>query len=156
MYVLAAVAVAVLVGTAVGTSVGEETGTSTLVVADERGIDLLDVPVSEGDEVTVEYTHSVEKTLVTDVYVVDDGTLLMDRMLFSSYGAGLPAQAPVDRDGDRFVYRPPDQRHGRLSVSTGPVAGHELVVGGTRYDLHELADGRTVSLGVERRHSLEL
>lgn len=147
---------AVLVGTAVGTSVGEETGASTLVVADDRGTELLAVPVSEGTEVTIEYTHSVEKTLVTDVYVVDDGELLMDRMLFSSYGAGLPARAPVDRDGDRFVYHPPDQRHGTLSVSTGPIAGHELVVGGTRYDLHELADGRTVSLGIERGHSLEL
>ena len=122
-----------------------------LVVSLDDGTDLLAVPVEEGDEVSIEYTHSVERTLVTDVYVADDGALVADRMLFSSFGAGLPSEAAVTREGDRYVYEPPKQRYDELVVSTGPVAGHELVVAGDRYDLADRADGGTVTLRIESR-----
>ena len=100
---------------------------------------------------TVEYTHSVERSLVSDVYVVSDGALVSDRMLFSSYGAGLPSNAPVTREGDRYLYRPPERRYDPLVVSTGTIAGHELIVDGERYDLVGIADGGTVSIDVETR-----
>lgn len=122
-----------------------------LVVVGDDGSDLVAVPVDDGDQVALEYTHSVERTLVTDVYVVDDGALVDDRMLFSSFGAGLPSHAEVTRDGDRYVYEPPEQRHDPLVVSTGHIAGHELVVDGDRYDLAGRADGATVSIRIESR-----
>ncbi len=122
-----------------------------LVVSLDDGADLLAVPVDEGAEVAIEYTHSVERTLVTDVYVVADGALVADRMLFSSFGAGLPSEAEVTREGDRYVYEPPKQRYDELVVSTGPIAGHELVVDGDRYDLADRADGGTVTVRIESR-----
>lgn len=122
-----------------------------LVVTDDDGTELFTVPVDEGDEVAIEYTHSVEKTLVTDVYVVDDGTLLMDYMLFSSYGAGLPSEVDVEREGDRYRYEPPEQRHETLIVTTGHVAEHELIVGDERYDITAQSDGGTIHISIERR-----
>ena len=130
------------------------TGVATqpvLVVTDGDGTELFSHPVSDGDEVAIEYTHSVERTLVTDVYVVTDGALVSDRMLFSSYGAGFPSEATVTREGDRYVYHPPEQRYGTLTVSTGVIAGHELVVGDDRYDLADSSDGGTVHVHVENR-----
>lgn len=123
--------------------------TTTLVVSDADGTELATFSVEDGDEVAIEYTHSVERTLVTDVYRVSDGALVDDRMLFSSFGAGLPSTADVEVVGDRYVYHPPEQRYERLSVSTGPVADHDLVVDGDRHDLAALADNGTVRLRIE-------
>ena len=130
------------------------TGVATqpvLVVTDDDGNELLTHPVSDGDEVAIEYTHSVERTLVTDVYVVAEGALVTDRMLFSSFGAGFPSEATVTREGDRYVYHPPEQRYETLTVSTGVIAGHELVVGDDRYDLADRSDGGTVHIHIEKR-----
>ncbi|MFO7927301.1 MAG: DUF1850 domain-containing protein [Halobacteriota archaeon] len=143
------IAVAVSVVCVVAVAATVFAGTTTLVVSDGNGTDLAMFPVHDGSEVTIEYTHSVEKTLVSDVYRVSDGALVDDRMLFSSFGAGLPSEADVEREDDRYVYYPPEQRYERLSVSTGPVADHDLIVDGERHDLHALADDGTVQFRIE-------
>ena len=124
-------------------------GATVLVITDDAGNELATFSVDEGDEVALEYTHSVERTLVTDVYRVSDGALVSDRMLFSSFGAGLPSEADVERLGDRYVYYPPDMRYEQLSVSTGPIADHDLVVDGDRHDLAAMADNGTVQLRID-------
>ena len=147
-----AVAVAVACVGAVAAAGATVTATETvLVVTDADGDELLVTPVSEDTEVTVEYTHSVEKTLVRDVYVPEDGALVMTRMEFSSFGAGLPSQADVETVDGRYVYDPPPRRYDPLRVTTGHVADHDLLVGDDRYDVADLADGGTVELRVETR-----
>lgn len=124
-----------------------------LVVTDEDGSVLIDEPVKDGDEIRLEYTHSVEKTLVTDVYTVDGTTLESTRMEFDSYGAGLPADADVERTDDGRFATETEGTHERLVVSPGEIAGHTLTVNDTTYDLVALADG-SVSLTVtDRDHS---
>lgn len=126
-------------------------GGPTLVVTDENGTELMTAPVSDGTEIVIEYTHSVEKTLVSDVYVAENGTLTMTRMEFSSFGAGLPAQADVTvRDG-RYVYDPPPQAYSTLHLKTGGVADHDLIVGDERYDIAAMSDNGAVELTIERR-----
>jgi len=125
-----------------------------LVVTDSNGEQRLTVPIEEGSTVTIEYTHSVEKTLVRDIYVVDDGAFVMSRMEFSSFGAGLPAQADVRVEDGRYVYEPPAQQHTTLRVATGQIADHDLIVDGTRYDLAAIADGETVELRIQRVKTL--
>ena len=126
-------------------------GERTLVVEDaETGERLLAVPVAEGTTVALNYTHSVEKTPVLDVYAVDGTELEMVRMEFRSYGAGLPARADVTiTENDTFVFDP-EGSYDRLYVTPGPIAGHELVVGDRTYDLVDLSDARTVTLSVAR------
>lgn len=125
-----------------------------LVVTDADGTEQLTVPVEPGTTVTLEYTHSVEQTLVRDIYVIEDDTFVMSRMEFSSFGAGLPAQAAVTVENGRYVYEPPAQQHATLRVTTGSVADHDLIVDGTRYDLAAIADGETVELQIEARRTL--
>lgn len=148
---VAVVAVAVVVTAVLG---GVFTTTSTLIVTDDDGTQQIEIAVEEGSEVTIEYTHSVERTLVSDVYVVSGETLTSDRMYFSSFGAGLPAFANVTREGDRYVYEPQKKQYDPLIVSTGPIAGHDLVVDGQRYDLVGIADSGTVQIRVERERTL--
>ena len=128
--------------------------TPTLVVTNSSDETLLSSPVTEGSELVVEYTHSVEQTLVRDIYVVDDGALVMTRMEFSSFGAGLPAQADVTVENGRYVYEPPTQRYETLRITTGSVADHDLVVDGQRYDIAALAAGGTVELEIQERRLL--
>ena len=143
------VVTAAAVGIAVGAGAVEE---QALVVEDDGGETLLSVPVEENTTVTVAYTHSVEKTPVRDVYAVRGGDLVMTRMEFESFGAGLPSTVDVERDADgSFVYYPHNRRTEELIVATSPVAGHELVVDGERYNLVELADGESVRLRVTTR-----
>ena len=131
---------------------GETEPAYTLVVADaETGETLLEAPVEDGDTVTLAYTHSVEKTPVEDVYVVDGTTLRMTEMRFRSHGAGLPSDESVERDGEWFVVDRND-RYETVRVAPGAIAGHELVLesdqhgdeqdDGKRYDLVEHSDGQ--------------
>ncbi|WP_144798631.1 DUF1850 domain-containing protein [Halorubrum depositum] len=141
---------AILAGVALG-GADPVTGERTLVVTDDDGAELLATPVGDETEIVIEYTHSVEKTLVRDVYVASDDGLVMTRMEFSSFGAGLPSQADVtERDG-RYVYDPPSTTYETLHLKTGAVADHDLIVGGERYDIAAMSDDGAVELTVERR-----
>ncbi|WP_256298927.1 DUF1850 domain-containing protein [Haloarchaeobius salinus] len=125
-----------------------------LVVSDaSTGEHLLTVPVEEGAPVTLAYTHSVERTPVEDRYVVRGSALDNVEMRFQSYGWGLPADANVTTRDGWFVFDP-DRTYERVVVSPGEIAGHELRVDGTTYDLVALSSGRSVRLSVERRSVL--
>ncbi len=133
---------AVLVATAVGALFAS--AETTLVVADaDSGEHLLEVPVNDGDEVVLSYTHSVEKTPVQDVYVVNGTDLQMDKMVFHSYGAGLPATEPVEQTDDGFVVQA-NESYEKLPVVPGSIADHTLIVGDEQYDLVELSEGSII------------
>ena len=150
---LAVVGVGLVVVAAVGLAATSGAAEErVLVVEDDAGETLLSVPVEENATVTVAYTHSVEKTPVRDVYAVRDGGLVMTRTEFRSFGAGLPSTVDVERSDDgSFVYHPPNRRTEELVVATSPIAGHDLVVDGRRYDLVALAEGGSVRLRVTTR-----
>lgn len=122
-------------------------GGRTLVVGSlDGGADpYFEIPVEDGESVVLAYTHSVEKTPVRDVYVVEDDALRMVRTEFSSFGAGLPTDG-VYRIEDGYAVDS-DDRFTVLTVAPSDVAGHELIVGGERYDL-TVASG-SVAIRVE-------
>lgn len=121
----------------------------TLVVADADSRErLFEIPVDQGQEVTLAYTHSVEKTPIEDVYVVDGSRLRADRSVFHSFGAGLPT-TDIERTAEGYVVEG-STIHDELRVAPGEIAGHELIVGERRYPLAEVADGRVVLFLTER------
>ena len=147
-------ALALVLVVSLGAAASVSTNERVLVVASDGGKVLLTEPVTDGTTVRLEYTHSVEKTPVADVYVVDGTTLRMTHMEFDSYGAGLPANAPVERaaDGRGYVYEL-NRTYDRLEVSPGERAGHRLVVDDARYDLVERSEGEGVSIYVTERET---
>lgn len=134
---------------------GAFTGERVLMVEDaETGERLVAVPVSEGTTVALNYTHSVEKTPVLDVYEVNETELEMVRMEFHSYGAGLPARADVNiTENGTFVFDP-EGSYERLYVTPGRIADHELLVGDRTFDLVELSGARTVKIYVTHRSAV--
>lgn len=148
-YLAVVVAVLVLVG-ATATVTSTASAEQTLVVTDtDTGEQLLSVPVDDGDVVTLSYTHSVEKTTVEDIYVVNGTQLRMDRMVFHSHGAGLPSDAPIETTDEGLVLEL-DKSYDEIGVVPGSIAGHELIVDGEHYDLVSLSDG-AVTLSVTER-----
>lgn len=127
---------------------------NALVVADaSSGERLLATPVDEGTPVVLTYQHSVEKTPVHDVYVVHNGSLVMTRMEFQSYGWGLPARANVTRENGSFTFDP-NGSYAELYVKPGRVADHRLRVGNRTYDLVALANAEGVRLSLTQRSVL--
>lgn len=145
---VAVVVLAILVSTAA--LVVSASPSKTLVVTDaDTGDAILETPVEDGENITLAYTHSVEKTAIQDIYVVDDTELRTDRMVFHSHGAGLPSDADIEETGEGFVVSP-NRSYETLPVVPGLIAGHELVVDGERYDLVDRSDG-PVRITVEDR-----
>ena len=128
---------------------------SALVVEDaDSGERLLSTHVAEGTPVVLSYNHSVEKTPVHDVYVVRNGSLVMTRMEFQSYGWGLPARANVTRENGSFTFDPQGS-YEELYVKPGRVAGHRLRVGNRSYDLVALSNAEGVRLAITERSVLQ-
>lgn len=147
------VVVAVL-ALAVGGSAAVPAGQALVVEDAATGQRLLTTPVHENTTVSIEYTHSVEKTRVLDQYAVRDGELEMTRMEFKSYGAGLPARAKVHQENGSFVFDP-DGSWKELYVKPGHVAKHKLHVGDETYDLVAMSNARTVRMYVVHQSVLD-
>lgn len=148
------IAIAVLVAVALVGGAAALPGDRALVVEDAAsGERLLTVPVEDGSTVAIEYTHSVEKTRVLDVYAIDGDRLVMTRMEFESYGWGLPAAADVELVNGTFVAHP-DWSDTELYVAPGRIAGHQLHVDDRSYDLAARSDGDPVRITVVRRSAL--
>ncbi|MFC7237233.1 DUF1850 domain-containing protein [Saliphagus sp. GCM10025317] len=142
--VVTAVVVALVVGSVAAASSLDSNPERTLVIQDaDSGETLLEQPVENGERVTLAYTHSVEKTPVEDVYVVDGDQLRMTEMRFKSHGAGLPADESMERADGWFVVER-SSTYSQLRVAPGSVAGHELLVGEDQYDLVAMSDGPVV------------
>ncbi len=110
-------------------------------------------PVRGAVAIRLEYTHSVERTPVAELYRADAQGLRLLRMEFASQGAGLPSAGYV-REGDRFVLKT-DRLLNNLALRVSAVARPRLVVGTQTLDLLALAgDGGTVVLAVRPRPRL--
>ena len=150
--VLVVGAVALLVSAGVVAGIGPQ---RALVVDDaESGTTLLAVPVENGTEVGLEYTHSVERSRVYDGYTVRGDRLENTRMAFESYGWGLPSRANVSRENGTLVYDPPGT-FTEVYVHPGDIADHTLVVGERAYNLTAVAGGDSVRLHLRQRSGVE-
>lgn len=123
----------------------ENVSTGERASTDDR---LLAAPVENGTLVALEYTHSVEKTRVLDAYEVRGDRLVMVRMEFESYGAGLPSRADVNRTANGSFAFDPAGSFAELYVKPGRVAGHVLHVGNRSVDLVSRSNATTVRLHV--------
>lgn len=144
----------VLLALTVGGAAAVPAGQALVVEDADTGEQLLSTPVSENTTVALEYTHSVEKTRVLDAYAVRNGSLVMTRMEFESYGWGLPARVDVRSENGSFVFDP-EGTYEDLYVKPGRIAGHKLHVGDETYDLVSLSDAQSVRIYVTNRSVLD-
>lgn len=109
---------------------------------------LYQVPVREGDEFTLEFIHSVQRTPVKEVFRIDGkGSIYLIETEYQSFGAGLPTMpdvgAEVEVEGGKIRITGMRRKIDQFLVAVSPVPGHALTVGGEKVELASLAQPGT-------------
>lgn len=105
--------------------------------------------VEEGDEFSVEFIHSVNKSPVKEVYVIRDGKIFADRLIYATFGAGMPTQPEegqtlgYDDNGNMILSGINAEREVVYCV-VGTVHDHILTIGGESISLTELCGKNAV------------
>ena len=129
---------------------------SVLIVAEAPEKVVLCARMSEGEEWTISYTHSVNRRPVYDFLRVEGNGLRIIRSRYDAFGAGMPETSTPDNplrvgpDGwlEYTVNRPvPD-----VTIFVGRVAGHALHLKGRLIPFISLSEpGKSLRFFVERR-----
>lgn len=94
-------------------------------------------PLELNMEVYIDYTHSVAKTKVRDVFVMNRAeTLLLTRTEYSSFGAGLPTEnyGTFEHVDGRYLNKGINKTLTEIPLRVGRIANHKL----TFYDGKEI------------------
>ena len=98
--------------------------------------------VESGEEFSVSFIHSVNMTEVTDVYYADGETIVCDKCIYSSFGAGMPTEWEEDwqvsYEGEKMTVSGLDIRQKEVTYIVGTVYDHVLHLGGEDIVLNEL------------------
>ena len=134
---------------------------SVLIVAEASGKVALCARMSEGEEWTISYTHSVNRRPVYDFLRVEGNGLLIIRSRYDAFGAGMPETSTPDNplrvgpDGwlEYTVNRPvPD-----VTIFVGRVAGHALHLKGRLIPFVSLSEpGKSLRFFVEKRSPYQI
>lgn len=114
-------------------------------------------PIRPGDEFSIEFKHSVNKTPVRDVYrITEDGQFHNVRCIYYGFGAGVQTQL---EEGETLSYQDGamiidniQKYYAQLTYSLVPISTHVLRVGGEEVFLPELIDGEAVLVFTIERH----
>ena len=100
-------------------------------------------PVSDGDEFSVTFVHSVNNSPVTDVYEIRNGEIYVMRTIYYSFGAGVQTEIEEGQtleygeDGSMIISGY-DRRMNGLSYIVGTVSDHVLEINGNIISLRDL------------------
>jgi hypothetical protein len=114
----------------------------------------LEFPVKVGDEVTLSWIHSVEKTPWNETYQVnDDYQLLLKRTSFKSYGAGVPHQKGESRtENGLIIYDKINELFDELSWIHSHNTKHHLIMNDEMIvSFEELPHHEPIKLSIEKR-----
>jgi hypothetical protein len=114
----------------------------------DSGKTIASFPVKQGDEFSVTFIHSVNKSPVTDVYQIRDGKIYVVRTIYYAFGAGVQTEIG---EGQTLSYGPDgsmivsgfDRELDNLSYIVGTVSDHTLLIGGNTLSLRELCGKNT-------------
>ncbi len=102
--------------------------------------------IKEGDSFTVEYTHSVQLTPVTESYIINGYDIILEETTFKSYGAGLPSTTPYKFEMTSTGFRIYDinEKMDYLVYRTGAVrANHKLLYKNKKFEFLNFSKPRT-------------
>lgn len=114
-------------------------------------------PLSQGEQFSVTFIHSVNKSPVTETYELREDGIYVIKSVSSSLGAGMcyeiqPGWTQRIEDG-HFIIENMDTRLDPLVYLIGKVTSWTLEAGGETVDLTELC-GRGVQVLFSQRHRL--
>lgn len=118
------------------------------VVCDSAVVGAFDL--ADGGEFAISYMHSVNRSVITDCYRRKGMALVLTESRFSSFGAGVEADAALTEDGLGLVLEA-DRELEEIGLYVGRIAGHTLHINGGEYRLADFAEpGTLLKLRMER------
>lgn len=99
--------------------------------------------VSEGDEFSVMFIHSVNQYPLTDVYRIEDHKIYVVRTVYYNFGAGVQTEIEEGQtltygENGEMIVSGFDQEMPYLSYIVGTVSDHTLTIHGKEISLREL------------------
>ncbi|MBE6887850.1 MAG: DUF1850 domain-containing protein [Ruminococcaceae bacterium] len=114
--------------------------------------------VSEGDEFSVTFIHSVNQYPLTDVYQIKDGKIFVIRTIYNNFGAGVQTEIEegqtltINENGE-MVVSGFDMEMPYLSYIVGTVSDHTLTIHNKEISLREICGRNSkVSFSCEHRY----
>ena len=98
------------------------------------------VDAEENLPLTIEFTHSVQKTPVIEELEFRGGEFVLLRTKYKSQGVGLPFDAgdgKFYRDGDWFIFDDMNRRFKNLELRTGKGTRLKITVAGKTFELYK-------------------
>ena len=112
--------------------------------------------VSEGDEFSVRFIHSVNQYPLTDVYEIRDSKIYVVRTIYNNFGAGVQTEIEegqkleINENGE-MVVSGFNMEMPWLSYIVGTVSDHTLTLHGEEISLRELCGRNSkVAFSVEK------
>ncbi len=115
-------------------------------------------PLSDGEEFSITFIHSVNKTPVTDVYNInDDGKVLLLRTVYYDFGAGVPFDLNEGEtlsfdDNGAMIIDGINREIPDFLIFVGTVSDHTLQIGDSQISLRDLC-GRNAKVRIACRHA---
>lgn len=99
--------------------------------------------IKEGDEFSVGFIHSVNKSPLIDVYEIRDHKIYVVRTIYYAFGAGVQTEIEDGQtlsfgDDGEMIVSGFDREMPHLSYIVGTVSDHTLTIGGKEISLREL------------------
>ena len=123
--------------------------TERLVLSDaETGEIFIEERVKEGDEFSVTFRHSINKTDVTEIYEVRDGEIWLTGCVYYSFGAGVAEDLDPDwtlayGNNGEMILSGLDREMTDLTYVVGTVYDHMLTLHGEQINLRQLCGRNT-------------
>lgn len=106
------------------------------------------IPVKTGSILSLSFTHSVQRTLVIENFVVaKDNNLVLDSTEYKSLGVGLPfllEDGKFRAENNKFIVSGMNRVHKSVDLRTGPEAKLTLNYGDINIPLYDLFPAGTL------------
>jgi len=111
--------------------------------------DVLLLPLKNGEEFSIRYNHSVNRSPVIDTIERTGETLTIRRSLFKTYGAGIPVLSDevgntYTETEEGFLLSGIDSEHESINLITGTYADHYLIYGEQEFQLKKTFGEKTL------------
>lgn len=92
-------------------------------------------------EFVISYTHSVNKGLVRDYYIIRDKNIILSKTRFVSYGAGIPEPEEAQKitiTDDYIEINDINKKIDNLYLFVGTIANHKIEIDEKKIELKEI------------------
>lgn len=121
---------------------------NTLQIIDYRaGKIIWEKKLTNGDNFSIKYLHSVAQTPVIEFFQIKDGEIFLTGTEYESYGAGLPTSAEqgnyITEDG-KFIIENINQQLPEIMLRVSDYAQHEFIFDNKTIKLYEKVKTETL------------